>query len=114
MALQTVAYLAAGILFILSLSGLSTQETARRGNLYGIVGMAIAIAATLLDPSVLGGSDMVVGYGVIAGSAASCKWNPVTVCKQHTAATVADRLVKPVQSFVCNAEEGAEFLARFQ
>ena len=68
MALQTVAYLAAGILFILSLSGLSTQETARRGNLYGIIGMAIAVAATLLDPSILGGSDMVVGYGVVAGS----------------------------------------------
>jgi NAD(P) transhydrogenase subunit beta len=41
------AYVAAGILFILSLRGLSSQETARRGNLYGIVGMAIAILATL-------------------------------------------------------------------
>ena len=43
----TICYLVAGILFILSLSGLSNQETARRGNLYGIVGMGIAIAATL-------------------------------------------------------------------
>jgi NAD(P) transhydrogenase subunit beta len=45
--LANAAYLAAGMLFILSLRGLSSQETARRGNLYGIVGMAIAIFATL-------------------------------------------------------------------
>src|ERR1051325_5170576 len=38
---------AARVLFILALRGLSSQETARRGNLYGIVGMLIAIAATL-------------------------------------------------------------------
>lgn len=43
-----VPYLIAGVLFIMSLGGLSTQETARRGNLYGIVGMAIAIGATFL------------------------------------------------------------------
>ena len=46
-ALVNVAYLVAGVLFILALRGLSSQETARRGNLYGIVGMAIAIGATL-------------------------------------------------------------------
>ena len=43
----TVAYLAASILFILSLGRLSKQETAQRGNLYGVVGMVIAILATL-------------------------------------------------------------------
>ena len=46
-ALQTFAYLIAGVLFILSLRGLSSQETARRGNLNGIVGMAIAVLVTL-------------------------------------------------------------------
>ncbi|MBJ93769.1 MAG: NAD(P) transhydrogenase subunit beta [Rickettsiales bacterium] len=45
--LVTMAYLAAGILFILSLGGLASQETARRGNLYGIIGMVLAIAAVL-------------------------------------------------------------------
>lgn len=46
-ALLTVAYLAAAILFILSLRGLSSQETARKGNTYGVLGMAVAIVATL-------------------------------------------------------------------
>ena len=44
--LITIAYIAASALFILSLGGLSQQETARRGNLYGIIGMLIALVAT--------------------------------------------------------------------
>ena len=48
--LITIAYLVAAVLFILALRGLSSQETARRGNLYGMVGMAIAIAATVAVP----------------------------------------------------------------
>ena len=43
-----VAYIGASVLFILSLGGLSNQETARRGNLYGIVGMVIAVLATIV------------------------------------------------------------------
>jgi len=54
----SAAYIAASILFILSLGGLSHQETARRGNLYGIIGMAIAILATIL-------SDKVNGYAIL-------------------------------------------------
>ena len=45
--LITVAYIAASALFILSLGGLSRQETARRGNWYGIIGMLIALGATV-------------------------------------------------------------------
>ncbi len=48
----TVSYIAATILFILALSGLSHQETARKGNAYGMIGMAIAIIATVAAPSV--------------------------------------------------------------
>ncbi|MBF0624018.1 MAG: Re/Si-specific NAD(P)(+) transhydrogenase subunit beta [Magnetococcales bacterium] len=54
MSLMTVAYIGATMLFILSLGGLSNPETSRRGNLFGIIGMAIAITATLLGPQVTG------------------------------------------------------------
>ena len=52
--IQTVAYLFASILFILSLGGLASQESAKRGNLYGMIGMAVAIASTLLSPMIEG------------------------------------------------------------
>ena len=45
--IMVVSYIIATILFILALGGLSNQETARRGNWYGITGMAIALAATI-------------------------------------------------------------------
>ncbi len=48
------AYLAAGVLFIMSLGGLSKQETARRGNMFGIIGMLIALVATALGGHVTG------------------------------------------------------------
>ena len=47
-----MAYLVSGIFFVLSLGGLSKQETARRGNWYGIAGMIIAILATFLSGEV--------------------------------------------------------------
>lgn len=47
--LITVAYLVASILFILSLRGLSSQESSRQGNWFGIIGMTIAIVATLTN-----------------------------------------------------------------
>jgi NAD(P) transhydrogenase subunit beta len=48
----TAAYIVAALLFVFSLTGLSKQETAQRGNLFGMVGMAIALLATILDPRV--------------------------------------------------------------
>jgi NAD(P) transhydrogenase subunit beta len=49
--IATVAYIGATILFILSLGGLSNPETSRRGNLYGMAGMGIAVFATVFNPS---------------------------------------------------------------
>jgi NAD(P) transhydrogenase subunit beta len=67
--LATVSYIGATILFILSLGGLSTPETARRGNLFGIVGMAIAVLATVLGPRVTpGGYAWIVGALLVGGS----------------------------------------------
>ncbi len=48
----TASYLLAAVLFILSLAGLSKQETAKHGNLFGMIGMAIALIATLWRPEV--------------------------------------------------------------
>ena len=59
-------YVAASILFILSLGGLSGQETARRGNLFGILGMALAIAVTVLTPNV-GNYGLILILMVVGG-----------------------------------------------
>ena len=59
--LVTVAYLGAGLLFIFSLAGLSAQESARRGNLYGMAGMLIAVLVTAFGPRV-------DSYTVLAGA----------------------------------------------
>ncbi len=47
-----MAYLVSGVFFVLSLGGLSKQETARKGNMYGILGMTLAILATFLSGNV--------------------------------------------------------------
>ena len=67
--LATVAYIGAAILFILSLGGLSNPETSRRGNLYGVIGMALAVFATILGPRVAtAGIPWIVGALLIGGS----------------------------------------------
>ena len=66
--LATVAYLGAAILFILSLGGLSNPETSRRGNLFGMIGMALAVLATVFGPRVSpAGVAWIVGALVIGG-----------------------------------------------
>ena len=67
--LATVAYIGATILFILSLGGLSNPETARRGNLFGMIGMTIAVLATVLGPRVTsGGIPWIIGALVVGGA----------------------------------------------
>ena len=67
--LATVAYIGATILFILSLGGLSNQESSRRGNLFGMIGMTIAVLATVFGPQVnSGGYAWIIGAMVIGGS----------------------------------------------
>ena len=63
----TVCYIAATILFILALGGLSNQESARRGNLYGMAGMAIAVVATILSGAVT--SYWGIIFAMLIGSA---------------------------------------------
>lgn len=67
--LATVAYIGATILFILSLGGLSNQATALRGNLYGMVGMTLAVLATVLGPQVtVAGLPWILGAMLIGGA----------------------------------------------
>ncbi len=88
----TIAYLIAGVLFIRSLGGLSKQETARRGNLYGMLGMAIAIVATAIHPDV-SGLHILVGGLIVGGTVGA-------VVARRVAMTAMPELVAILHSFV--------------
>lgn len=90
--LITVAYLAASVLFILSLGGLSNQETARQGNLYGIFGMAIAFVATAFSSQVTNYTTLIVAIipAVIVGA----------ILASRVAMTSMPELVAILHSFV--------------
>src|SRR6478735_4699093 len=99
--LATVAYIGATILFILCLGGLSNQETSRRGNLYGMVGMAIAVLATILGPHVTAaGLPYVIGamavgaaIGVYASRVVQMTQMPELVALMHSLVGLAAVLV---------------------
>jgi NAD(P) transhydrogenase subunit beta len=99
--LTTVAYLGAIILFILSLGGLSHPETARRGNLAGIVGMTLAVLATVFGPRVAAAgipwivAAMVVGgaIGLYAARAVQMTQMPELVAIMHSLVGLAACLV---------------------
>jgi len=88
----TVAYLTAAVLFILSLGGLSNQESARKGNLYGMIGMGIALVATLawLNPD----TYSVIATAVIAGTVIGA------FLSSRVAMTAMPELVAALHSFV--------------
>ena len=64
--LSSIGFLNSSILFILSLRGLSHPTTARRGNFYGILGMAIAIITTVSNPGVLSYKEIAIAF-IIGG-----------------------------------------------
>ena len=67
--LATVSYIGATILFILSLGGLSNQQTALRGNLYGMIGMTLAVLATVFGPQVTwAGIPWIIGAMLVGGA----------------------------------------------
>ncbi|MEB3289819.1 MAG: NAD(P)(+) transhydrogenase (Re/Si-specific) subunit beta [Leptolyngbya sp.] len=88
--LVTVAYIAASALFILSLSGLSNQATAKRGNLLGIFGMAIAFLATALISQGYPIQLSSIGLGVLVG----------TLAASRVAMTAMPEMVALLNSFV--------------
>ena len=99
--LAAVAYLGATILFILCLGGLSNQETSRRGNLYGMVGMTIAVLATVFGTQVTAAGwpyiagAMVVGaiIGLYAARVVQMTQMPELVALMHSLVGLAAVLV---------------------
>ena len=99
--LATVAYIGATILFILSLGGLSNPETARRGNLFGMIGMAIAVVATVLSPRVTpAGYAWIIGallvgasVGLFAAKKVQMTQMPELVAAMHSLVGLAACLV---------------------
>src|ERR1700752_233236 len=99
--LTTVSYIGATILFILSLGGLSNPETSRRGNLYGVIGMTIAVLATVFGPQVTSGgyvwiiAALAVGaaIGVYAARVVKMTQMPELVALMHSLVGLAAMLV---------------------
>jgi NAD(P) transhydrogenase subunit beta len=97
----TVAYIGAIILFIMSLGGLSNPETARRGNSYGIIGMTVAVLATVLGPRVtaagipwiLGATAIGAGIGLYAARKVQMTQMPELVALMHSLVGLAACLV---------------------
>jgi len=94
--LVSAAYLGAAVLFILSLGGLSSQETARRGNLYGMIGMAVALVAVLASTSMGGVQPAYVPMiaAVVAGGALGA------IVAARVAMTAMPQMVAALHSFV--------------
>jgi NAD(P) transhydrogenase subunit beta len=106
----TVSYIGATILFILALGGLSHPETARRGNLYGIAGMAIALLATILGVVtanyllLLGGLVVGGGVGLMAARRVQMTQMPELVAILHSLVGLAAVLVGFANVMEPNAE----------
>ena len=99
--MATVSYIGATILFILSLGGLAHPETARRGNLFGMIGMALAVVATVFGPQVsAGGIPWIIialligaGVGLYAAKKVQMTQMPELVALMHSLVGLAACLV---------------------
>ena len=95
----SLAYLAASILFILALKGLSSPETARRGNLFGIIGMAIAVVTTLMSPGIMSYGLILValliggGIGTVVARRIEMTAMPELVAAMHSLVGLAAVLI---------------------
>ena len=67
--LTSLAYLVAAVLFVLALRGLSSPVTSRQGNLFGMVGMGIAVVATLLQRGMAGSGFLLIAVAILIGGA---------------------------------------------
>jgi NAD(P) transhydrogenase subunit beta len=85
-ALATTLYIFAAALFVLALKWLSAPHTARRGNIAGEVGMALAIVGALLDHKIISYEWILIGFvaGVLIGAPMAI-WMPMTAVPQRTA-----------------------------
>jgi NAD/NADP transhydrogenase beta subunit len=90
--LQTAAYIAAAVLFILSLAGLKDQESAKSGVWYGIIGMAIAVFSTVFGPGVV--LDATLGITLVIGAVIGA------IVAQRVEMTGMPQLVAALHSFV--------------
>jgi NAD(P) transhydrogenase subunit beta len=99
--ISTVCYIGATILFILCLGGLSGQETSRRGNLYGMIGMAIAVLATVFGvqvmpsglPYILAAMAFGAAIGLYAARIVKMTQMPELVALMHSLVGLAAMLV---------------------
>jgi len=92
--LTSLAYLVAAVLFVLALRGLSSPVTSRQGNRYGMIGMAVAVVATLLHHGMGGGGYVLILLGIVIGGAIGA------VVAQRIKMTALPQLVAAFHSLV--------------
>ena len=97
--LTAIAYLVAGVLFVLALRGLSSPESSRKGNFYGMLGMAIAVVTTLANPEIVSYTWIVIalavggGIGIVIASRIAMTAMPQLVAAFHSLVGLAAVLV---------------------
>ncbi|MCX8505260.1 MAG: NAD(P)(+) transhydrogenase (Re/Si-specific) subunit beta, partial [Alphaproteobacteria bacterium] len=123
--LTMLAYSIAAILFILALRGLSSPLSARQGNLFGMIGMGLAIATTLAQPSVMSYGYILAGIAIggVIGAVIALRIHmtslPQLVAAFHSlvglaAVCVAVAAFNSPESFHLVADYGIKFQSRIE